>query len=99
MFNVCYNTEKIATDWGKIVITPIPKSNTTEPRDPQSYRGIALSSSIYKIYRSVHNSRLTELSEQNHILVDEQNGFRKHRSTTDHVTALTNLIDTGKRLD
>ena len=30
-------------------------------------------------------------------MVDEQNGFRKNRSTNDHVSALTNIIDTRKK--
>ena len=34
----------------------------------------------------------------NHKLVDEQNGFRKGKSTTDHISSLVNIIDTRKKL-
>ena len=30
--------------------------------------------------------------------MDEQNGFRKKRSTTDHISSLVNLVDTRKKL-
>ena len=31
-------------------------------------------------------------------IVDEQNGFRKSRSTTDHSLSLTSIIDTRKKI-
>ena len=46
-------------------------------RDPLSYRGITLSNSMYKMYRSVINDRLSEWVENSDILVDKQNGFKK----------------------
>ena len=93
--------------WGKCVIKPIPKSSSTDPRDPLSNRGIALASAVYKLYCSVINERLTKWAKSRHIAHkqngfrkkrDEQNGFRKKRSTTDHITSLTSIIDTRKKL-
>lgn len=98
LFSVCFTTGFIPSDWGKIVITPIPKSGSTDPRDPLSYRGIALSCSMFKIYCSILNKRLSTWAENNTVLAEEQNGFRKHRSTIDHVTTLSNVIDTRKNV-
>ena len=67
-------------------------------RDPLSYRGITLSNSMYKLYSSVINDRLSKWVENSDILVDEQNGFRKKRSTIDHLSSVTNLIETRKKL-
>jgi sorting nexin-29 len=53
---------------------------------------------MYKIYCSILNSRLNAWSENNDKVSDEQNGFRKGRSTTDQVLCLTNLIETRKKL-
>lgn len=86
------------SDWGKCIINPIPKSSTTDKRDPLSYRGISLAPAMYKLYCSILNSRLTAWSDENDKIVDEQNGFRKGRSTTDHVLSLVNIIDTRKKL-
>ena len=62
-----------------------------------SYRGIALASAVYKIYCSVINDRLTIWAESNGLMADEQNGFRKKRSTIDHISSLTSIIETRKK--
>lgn len=97
LFNVCFNTGTIPSLWGKNVICPIPKSSTADPRDPLSYRGISLASSMYKLYSCIINTRLTIWAETNNKFVDEQNGFRKKRSTIDHVSSITNIVDTRKK--
>ena len=96
LFNVCFEKGCIPSDWGKGIINPIPKSSTMDSRDPLSYRGITLASAMYKIYCAVLNKLLIKWVENNGILVDEQNGFRKGRSTVDHISSLSNLINTRK---
>ena len=39
------------------------------------------------------NSRLTEFLEENNIIVDEQNGFRKQRSCIDHIFTLSCIVN------
>lgn len=34
LFNVCFNSGILPTHWCKVVIAPIPKSSTADPRDP-----------------------------------------------------------------
>lgn len=94
LFNVCFNTGVIPTEWGKGIVNPIPKSSTNDPRDPMSYRGITIAPSMYKLYCYVLNQRLSSWTESNDKIADEQNGFRKQRSTTDHISSLTNIIET-----
>ena len=65
-------------------------------RDPNEYRGITLAPVVYKIYCSVLNARMTAWCERNDILCDEQNGFRKGRSTIDHISTLTSIIESRK---
>ena len=77
LFNVCFNKDVVPAIWGKCVIKPIPKSSSADPRDPLSYRGIALASAVYKIYCSVINEQLSNWAESNNLIADEQNGFRK----------------------
>jgi hypothetical protein len=96
IFNICYNSGKVPTMWSKGIITPIPKSSTFDPRDPLSYRGITLAPTSYKIYCGVLNSRLTVKLDDLEYLNDEQNGFRKGRSTIDHLSTLTTIIETRK---
>ena len=98
MFNLCFDSGYVPSNWGKGIINPIPKSNTADPRDPLSYRGITLAPATYKLYCSILNERLSKWINRNNVLVDEQNGFRKTRCTIDHVSSLTNLIETRQKL-
>ena len=97
LFNICFRTGKVPDIWGKTIIHPIPKSSSADPRDPLSYRGISLASAIYKIYASILNSRLNDWSERDGKITEEQNGFRKERSTIDQILSLTNIIETRKK--
>ena len=53
---------------------------------------------MYKSYCSVLNERLYKWTNVNNIITDEQNGFRKKRSFIDHVSTLTSIIDTCRKL-
>ena len=98
LYNICFDNGTVPSYWGNCIINPIPKSSTSDKRDPLSYRGISLAPTMYKLYCSILNRRLSYWSEQNDKVVDEQNGFRKGRSTTDQILSLTNIIDTRKKL-
>ena len=50
-----------------------------------------------KLFSSLLNARLSTWVEENKILVGEQNGFRKGRSTVDLVSSLSNIINTRKK--
>ena len=89
LFNVCFQTGKAPTQWSKCILNTIPKSTTSDKRDPMSYRGIALAPSSYKLFCVILNNRLVKWADANGILADEQNGFRKGRSTVDHISSLT----------
>lgn len=77
LFQLCFETHIIPSEWRKAVICPIPKDTKADPRIPMNYRGISLLSTVSKLYSSVLNNRLLSYLEDNEILVDEQNGFRR----------------------
>ncbi len=97
LFNICLHSGKVPAQWGMGTINPIPKSSTLDSRDPLSYRGITLASVLYKLYASILNERLSKWVETNDKLTDDQNGFRKKRSTVDHLSTLTTIIETRKK--
>jgi len=49
---------------------------------------------MYKVYSSILNERIVKWTDSNGIIAEEQNRFRKKRSTVDHIPSLTNIIDT-----
>ena len=96
LFNKCFITSIIPSAWKQGIINPIPKSSTSDRMDPLSYRGITLTSAVYKLFCTILNNRLSKWENEHSVLADNQNGFRKHRSTTDHVISLTSIIETRK---
>ena len=96
LFNQCFILGRVPELWGTGIITPVLKSSTTDKRDQANYRGITITPAIYKLYCNVINNRLKEWEEENGVLCDSQNGFRKGRSTVDHIVSLTLLIEIRK---
>lgn len=96
LYNICFRLGKMPTVWNKSVITPVHKDKNSDIYIPTNYRGISITSSVYKIYCSVINDRLTCWVENNNILEEEQNGFRKGRSTVDHLVSFSNIIESRK---
>ena len=50
LFHLCFKTSKVPSMWNRGIITPIPKYYTSDPRDPLSYRGIALAPFTYTAF-------------------------------------------------
>ena len=96
LFNKCFATSIIPTARKQGIINPIPKSSTADRRDPLNYRGNTLTSSVYKLYCIILNNRLSNWEDENSIIADNQNSFRKQRSTIDHISSLTSIIETRK---
>ena len=96
LYNKCFSLGKIPNMRKMGIITPVPKSSTADTRDPLSYRGIHITSALYKLYCNILNERLIKWESELEILGDTQNGFRKGRSTVDHIVTLTSIIETRK---
>ena len=61
--------------------------------NPDNYRGISLLNILSKGFTHIINSRLTRWTESNSVLNDAQAGFRKGRSTIDHMFTLYAAIE------
>ena len=96
IISYCFKSGEIPTEWTKGIINPIPKSDTQDARNPLSYRGISLLSVPYKIYADILNQRLTKWLEENKLLVEEQNGFRKKRNCVEHIYTLYSIENNRK---
>ena len=85
LFNLCFDTGILPSVWKKAMIAPIPKDSTKDKRIPLNYRGISLLSVVSKLYSAVINNRFLNYLEDENLLAEEQNGFRRKRSCEDHV--------------
>ncbi len=80
LFNKIFVIHVIPSAWKRAIIKPIPKISTIDPRLPLQYRGIALLSTVYKLYTSVLNNRLVNYRDENGLYAEEQNCFWQKRS-------------------
>jgi hypothetical protein len=92
LFNIIFDSGIIPDCWSEGIIVPIYK-NKGDPCSPDNYRGITILSCFGKLFTTVLNNRLNCYLENYNALCEEQAGFRKHYSTTDHIFNLKCLID------
>ena len=60
---------------------------------PENYRGIAINSSIGKLFNSILNNRFDKFLSENNVIKSCQIGFSKKSWTSDHVFVLKTLKD------
>ncbi|KAL8625126.1 hypothetical protein ACOMHN_030760 [Nucella lapillus] len=92
-FQTCWTTGNIPKDWKKATVVAIPQ-NGKPPQQTSSYRPIALTPHLGKVYERVLKNRLDHHLEKNEILPLCQAGFRKGRNCMEHVVRL--IEDTKK---
>jgi hypothetical protein len=92
----CFRIGSVPSHWQKGIISPIPKGNDKDARVPSNYRGLTLISVPCKVFCHILNRRLTEWLDIRNTVVDEQNGYRKQRSGTDHLFTLYNILNNRK---
>ena len=81
--------ERTPNEWNKSIICPIYKKG--EKSECSNYRGISLLNTAYKILATVINNRLKIYAED--LLSQEQNGFRRNRSTTDKIFIMQQILE------
>ena len=91
ILNKIWTSADFPHQWRAATVIPIPKPNK-DHTDPLSYRPIALTSCLCKVLERMINTRLIWYLEKSGILDRSQCGFRKYRSTTDHLVSLERYL-------
>ena len=91
IFNDIWKTGNFPDIWKETTIIPIPKPGK-DYSNPNNYRPIALTSCICKTMERMINDRLVWYLEHNNIISNIQCGFRKKKSTTDHLVRLESFV-------
>jgi len=84
-----WNKEELPEEWKESIIVPIFKKG--DKTNCNNYRGISLLSTTYKILSNILLPRLTPYAEE--IIGDHQRGFRRNRSTTDHIICFRKILE------
>ena len=91
IFNDIWTTQTFPDSWRLATIVPIPKPGK-DHSDASNYRPISLTSCLCKLMEKIINKRLMWYLEQSKSLSPLQCGFRKNRSTIDHLVRLESFI-------
>ena len=84
-----WKKEKLPEEWKEPIIVPIHKKG--DKTDCNNYRGIFLLPTTYKILSNILLSRLIPYAKE--IIGDYQCGFRRNRSTTDHIFCTRQVLE------
>ena len=91
LFNRIWFEGRLVGDWKEALVVPIPKPGAVKSA-PQSYRPIALTAVLCKLFERIVVNRLEWYLESHSLLNRFQSGFRKQRSTTDHIARLQDSV-------
>jgi hypothetical protein len=82
-----WNKDELPDDWKESILEPI--YNNEDNTDCSNYRSVSLLPTTYNILSSILPSRLTVYAEE--IIGNHQFGFRRNRSTTDHIFCIRQI--------
>ncbi|MCU7800906.1 MAG: reverse transcriptase family protein [gamma proteobacterium symbiont of Lucinoma myriamae] len=91
LFNSLFRKGIYPNCWRESYIVPIFKSGSRA--DPSNYRGIAINSTLGKVFSIVLKNRLEVFVKDNNLIDDTQIGFKKDCRTVDHMFILRALLD------
>jgi ribonuclease HI/exonuclease III len=91
LFNTCWEEGSVPPQWKEAIVAPIPKAG--KPRNnPSSYRPIALTSHLGKVFERIAQNRLNYHCEQHNVIPLCQAGFRKGRGVSDHLAKIASHV-------
>jgi tRNA U38,U39,U40 pseudouridine synthase TruA len=89
LIHYIWNKEGLPEEWKESVIVPIYKKSRNT--DCSNYRRKLLPTTTYKILSNIPLSRLKPYAKE--IVGDHQCGFRRNRSTTDHIFCIRQILE------
>ena len=92
IYNLSWSKGEVPQCWKEARMIPVLKKGKNKSK-VLSYRPISLISCICKTMERIVNQRMQWYLESESILVPEQAGFRRYRSTEDQTTHLTQVIE------
>jgi len=91
LYNKIWAEKSFPNKWREAFVIPILKPDSVKD-DPKSYRPIALTNVPCKVIEKMVKERLMWKIENDKLLSENQNGFRKGRSTSDNLLILERTI-------
>ena len=97
LFEKIDEDEQVPLEWNTVKGKLVFKGGKRDKKEIKNYRPIAVANSISNIYCGILKDKLTKVIEEDEILSEEQNGFRKNRRGIDNVYVINELIEETNR--
>lgn len=81
IYNACLKLHYFPNPWKNAIIIPLKKP-FKDPSNPTNYRPISLTNTMSKVLEHLIHRRLRDHLEEQNIIIQEQFGFVKRKSTT-----------------
>ena len=94
MFSRIKLLEQLPSEWFEGIVKPIHKDGSKECLN--NYRGITISSILYKVLVIIMEDQIMKYAEAKHIFGEYQGAFRKNRRCEDHLFALKGICSIRK---
>lgn len=91
LYNECWSQGVVPVDWKSAEVIPILKPGKPAKK-PDSYRPIALTPHLGKLYERIIKARLEFFLESKSIIPLFQAGFRRGRGCSDHIVKLASHV-------
>ena len=91
IFNYMWKYYKFPTEWNEALVIPVPKAGK-DPSKIASFRPIALTNCLCKLFERIICKRLDWFLETQNIINENQHGFRASHSTNDCLVFLEKEI-------
>ena len=99
----CLDASFIPARLKKSIITPIHKGKGESRAAPASYRPVALTSHIIKLFEKILRKNIVRHMNENNLFNDSQHGFRSGRSCLsqllDHIDKIFDFLENGFNVD
>ena len=90
-FNYLWQSGSMPKVWREAHVSAIPKPGKPK-KDPKSYRPIALTPHVSKLYERLVKNRLEFFLENNNLIPKCQSGFRRGRSCTENLVKFSSHV-------
>ena len=89
--------EEVIVKWNTVKVTLLHKGGKKSKKEIQNYRPVAVVNTIANTFGGIIKKKLERIVENEKIISDEQNGFRRDRRGTDNLYLMREIIDKAKR--
>ncbi|KAF2349462.1 Reverse transcriptase domain [Trinorchestia longiramus] len=97
LFDEIWRCERVPDEWNKCNVVLLHKGGHKNMKELKNYRPIALADTVSKIFCGILNERMKHVVEEQGVMGEEQNGFRRDRRGEDNLFVVSEVIERKRK--